>query len=126
MSTAAMSQISGFRDGGVQGIMAMRQQIIERSQILQELRSAGSSQRAAPVQQDGTSGFAATLQTALHEVNATQHKASELSAAYERGEVTDIASVMLARQESNLAFETTLQVRNKLLSAYQEIMRMGV
>jgi hypothetical protein len=36
---------------------------------------------------------------------------------YERGEVTDIAKVMLARQEGRVAFEATLQVRNKLLSA---------
>ena len=41
-------------------------------------------------------------------------------------EVTDIAKVMLARQEAGIAFEATLQVRNKLLSAYQDIMRMGV
>ena len=40
--------------------------------------------------------------------------------------MTDIASVMLARQEAGIAFEATLQVRNKLLSAYQDIMRMGV
>ena len=48
-----------------------------------------------------------------------------LEAAYERGEVTDVAQVMLARQEAGVAFEATLQVRNKLLTAYQEIMRMG-
>ena len=36
------------------------------------------------------------------------------------------AQVMLARQESGIAFEATLQVRNRLLSAYQDIMRMGV
>jgi flagellar hook-basal body complex protein FliE len=52
--------------------------------------------------------------------------AEDLSAAYERGEVTDIAKVMLARQEAGIAFEATLQVRNRLLSAYQDIMRMGV
>ena len=43
-----------------------------------------------------------------------------------RGEVTDVAKVMLARQEAGIAFEATLQVRNRLLSAYQDIMRMGV
>ena len=42
------------------------------------------------------------------------------------GETTDIAKVMLARQEAGVAFEATLQVRNKLLSAYQETMRMGI
>ena len=40
--------------------------------------------------------------------------------------MTDLAKVMLARQESGIAFEATLQVRNRLLSAYQDIMRMGV
>ena len=53
-------------------------------------------------------------------------RSGRLTAAYERGEETDIAKVMLARQEAGVAFEATLQVRNKLLAAYQETMRMGV
>ena len=68
----------------------------------------------------------ASLRSALDDVNAAQTRSGEITAAYERGEETDIAKVMLARQESGVAFEATLQVRNKLLSAYQEIMRMGV
>ena len=59
-------------------------------------------------------------------VNEAQQKAGDISDAYQRGEVTDVAKVMLARQEAGVAFEATLQVRNKLLSAYQDIMRMGV
>ena len=49
-----------------------------------------------------------------------------MSAAYERGETTDIAAVMLARQRASLGFEATLQVRNRLLSAYKDIMSMPV
>ena len=63
---------------------------------------------------------------ALDSVNATQQKSTAISEAYEKGEVVDVAKVMLARQEAGIAFEATLQVRNKLLSAYQDIMRMGV
>ncbi|MCB2057939.1 MAG: flagellar hook-basal body complex protein FliE, partial [Novosphingobium sp.] len=59
-------------------------------------------------------------------VSASQNRAEALSAGFERGEVTDMAQVMLARQEAGIAFEATLQVRNRLLSAYQDIMRMGV
>ena len=82
---------------------------------------------AAPVAGNGPAdGFAGALHQALDGVNASQEKAASLSAGYERGEVTDIAKVMLARQEAGVAFEATLQVRNKLLSAYQDIMRMGV
>jgi flagellar hook-basal body complex protein FliE len=73
-----------------------------------------------------TGGFAENLRSALDKVNQSQTNAEALSEGYEKGEVTDIAKVMLARQEAGLAFEATLQVRNKLLSAYQDIMRMGV
>jgi len=128
-----MSGISaiGGNMGTVQQIMQMRAELIDRSALLRELHSArtegtpGIGGSPAPVQPAGTS-FAATLESALDGVNATQVKSNQITEAYERGEVTDIAAVMLARQESGVAFEATLQVRNKLLNAYQEIMRMGV
>ena len=109
--------------GGLQQIMALRQQLIERSQLLQQLHAP---QPAAPPAAGPAGGFGDALKSALDGVSASQTKASELSAAYERGEETDVAKVMLARQEAGVAFEATLQVRNKLLSAYQDIMRMGV
>jgi len=115
--------------GTVQQIMQMRAELIDRSALLRELHASridGASTSAAPASQPAGESFAATLRTALDGVNATQGKAGAISEAYERGEVTDIAAVMLARQEAGVAFEATLQVRNKLLSAYQEIMRMGV
>jgi len=115
--------------GSVEQIIALRQQIIDRNQVLQQLhetRSAGGSATVEAPQQPTGGGFAETLRGALDGVNASQSRASQLTDAYERGETTDIAKVMLARQESGIAFEATLQVRNKLLSAYQDIMRMGV
>jgi flagellar hook-basal body complex protein FliE len=62
----------------------------------------------------------------LGAVNAAQTEAGTASEAYERGDTSDIAGVMLARQKSSIAFEATLQVRNKLLSAYRDIMNMPV
>ncbi|MCB2060604.1 MAG: flagellar hook-basal body complex protein FliE [Novosphingobium sp.] len=113
----------------IQQIIALRQQIIDRSQLLQQLHApqtnAPATEGTQPV--DGPAGnFAGALKTALDGVNASQAKAADLSEAYQRGEVTDVAKVMLARQEAGVAFEATLQVRNRLLSAYQDIMRMGV
>ena len=49
-----------------------------------------------------------------------------MTEAYERGETTDIAAVMLSRQQASIGFEATLQVRNQLLSAYKDIMSMPV
>lgn len=120
-----MSSIGGIGGGGgLQQILALRQQIIDRSQLLQQVRTPDPA-AAAPTEGAG-GGFNGALKAALESVNETQNRASALSEGYDKGEVTDIAKVMLARQESGVAFEATLQVRNKLLSAYQDIMRMGV
>lgn len=113
--------IGGTGAAGVQQIFALRQEIIDRSQLLQQVRAPQPETSGSPV-----TGFADALKSAVDGVSATQAKAEGLSEAYQRGEVTDVASVMLARQEAGVAFEATLQVRNRLLSAYQEIMRMGV
>ncbi|MFN3553347.1 MAG: flagellar hook-basal body complex protein FliE [Novosphingobium meiothermophilum] len=124
-----MSGISGIggRAAGIQDIMALRQQIMERSQLLQQVRTPDGAQAASGAAPSGPAGsFTDTLSGALDTVNAMQQKSSDITAAYEKGEVVDIAKVMLARQEAGVAFEATLQVRNKLLTAYQDIMRMGV
>jgi len=124
-----MSGVSGIGGaGGIQQILAMRQQIIDRSNLLQQVRGASPATEAGATGAAGgpAEGFSGALRQALDGVNASQQKAEDLSTGYEKGEVTDIAKVMLARQEAGVAFEATLQVRNRLLSAYQDIMRMGV
>ncbi|TCM18865.1 flagellar hook-basal body complex protein FliE [Novosphingobium sp. PhB165] len=126
---SAISSIVGpsSSPGGIQQIMAMRQQIIDRSDLLKQIHAtqAATPSDTANVQAPAQ-GFATTLKTALDSVNSVQNNAEDVTDAYQKGEVTDVAKVMLARQEAGVAFEATLQVRNKLLSAYQDIMRMGL
>ena len=113
--------------GGIDRVLALRAQILERNQALQRATSvapATGTTALAPATQPPS--FVATLQQALHGVNDTQIRAGDASSAYERGETIDIAKVMLARQEASVSFEATLQVRNKLLSAYKDIMSMPV
>ena len=113
----------------IQQIIALRQQIIDRSQVLQQLHAPQKAEQTtgtAGAAAEPAANFAGALKSALDGVNASQSKAAGLSEAYQRGEETDVAKVMLARQEAGVAFEATLQVRNRLLSAYQDIMRMGV
>ena len=119
-----MSGVNGI--GGamsVDRVMALRAQILERNAALSRANQAPA---AAPAAKPGPASFAATLADAFEQVNQAQHAAGELSAAYERGETVDIAKVMLARQQASVGFEATLQVRNKLLSAYKDIMSMPV
>ena len=122
-----MSGVSGIGQGGfgINDVMALRNQVLARSTALRDVRAASEADRiVAPAQAPGA-GFASTLESALRQVSAVQEQSSAMQVAYERGQVTDIAQVMLARQEAGVAFEATLQVRNKLLNAYQDIMRMG-
>ena len=118
-----MNQIGSM--SGLQQVMALRQEVLSRSQALQEVRAVTGTPAAETKGTPQVDNFADALGSALKEVSAVQQRSSDMQAAYERGEVTDIAKVMLARQESGVAFEATLQVRNKLLTAYQDIMRMG-
>ena len=107
--------------GGIDRVMQLRAQILERNQALQR----ANTQAASPASNVATS-FADSMEHALKAVNQGQNEAGRLSEAYERGETTDIAKVMLARQQASVGFEATLQVRNKLLSAYKDIMSMPV
>jgi flagellar hook-basal body complex protein FliE len=113
----------GNQGFGLQDVLALRQEVLGRNQAIKDIRAA--SEAAATPTPAPAAGFADTLKGALENVSAVQQRSSDMQAAYERGEVTDIAQVMLARQEAGVAFEATLQVRNRLLSAYQDIMRMG-
>ncbi|MES2986724.1 MAG: flagellar hook-basal body complex protein FliE [Pseudomonadota bacterium] len=120
-----MSGVGGV--GGAMGIdrvMQLRQQILERNAALSRPTEAPSG--ASPTGAAKPASFASTMEDALKSVNQSQSQASQLSAAYERGETVDIAKVMMARQQASVGFEATLQVRNKLLSAYKDIMSMPV
>lgn len=111
---------------GVDRVMALRQQILERNDALAKASASNATSGASATGGGAAASFADTLDGALKGVNRQQQQASELSASYERGETIDIAKVMMARQQASVGFEATLQVRNKLLSAYKDIMSMPV
>lgn len=100
--------------------MQLRNNVLSQNAALQ--RAAGSA--GAPAAASG--GFGDAMMDAVKAVSNQQAQASEASAAYERGDTNDIVGVMLARQKASLSFEATLQVRNKLLGAYRDIMNMPV
>jgi flagellar hook-basal body complex protein FliE len=105
------------------GLMAMRNAILQQNSALQKAGAGGGAAAIAPAQGPD---FAGALKSAVTSVNAMQAKAGAISESYERGETADIAAVMLAREQSSVGFQATLQVRNKLLAAYKDIMSMPV
>jgi len=91
-----------------------------------KLGDALQTQLAAPVNGGNGSEAVPSLGETLSRVNAVMEQEDTAAEAFERGETTDIAAVVLQQQKAGIAFETTLQIRNKLLAAYKDIMSMPV
>lgn len=72
------------------------------------------------------SEFGRFLQEALANVEAAQNEAATAAQKLATGEIKDIAEVTIASEKATLALQLTVQVRNKVLEAYQEMMRMPV
>ena len=107
-------------------VMAIRNAILQKNAALRDIGSTNPVGGAGAAQGTAPGGFTEAFSSALQQVSGLQGKAGEAAAAFERGETTDIAAVMLAKQQASVSFEATLQVRNKLLSAYKDIMSMPV
>jgi flagellar hook-basal body complex protein FliE len=71
-------------------------------------------------------GFGETLGRLLEDVNASQRAAAAAATALSAGRPVDTAQTLVAIEKANITFQFAMQVRNKLLEAYQEIMRMPV
>jgi len=73
------------------------------------------------------SDFSAMLKSAVDNVNNIQHHAKDLQTAVEMGDRSvSISDAMIASQKASVAFTATVEVRNKFVEAYKEIMNMPV
>lgn len=120
-----MSSISSTL--GLSGVLALRAQIVERSATLSATAPIAAPGKTGTLgAPQATGGFGNIMADALQAVNGMQTESNAAGAAYERGDTQDIAAVMLSRQKAAIAFEATLQTRNRLLSAYRDIMNMPI
>lgn len=74
----------------------------------------------------GGASFADTLKKFVSDVNTMQGKADESIQKMASGEITDVHQVMTAVEEANVSFNMMMEIRNKVMDAYQEIMRMRI
>ena len=68
--------------------------------------------------------FKDTLKTFLTDVNSLQNHADKSIEKMVAGEITDVHQVMMAVEEANLSFNLMMEIRTKMVDAYQELMRM--
>ena len=105
-------------------INSTQNHLLEQMQSLQSLAQGKALQPDVRVEQQ--QNFGQLMQQAINQVNETQQQAVGLARSFELGENVDLSEVMIALQKSKVSFEALTQVRNKLLSAYQDVMNMSV
>lgn len=70
--------------------------------------------------------FSNLLKAAINEVNEVQNQSDNLTKKLAMGEPVELHQVMIAAEKASITLQTTMEIRNKVVEAYQEIMRMQV
>ncbi len=89
-------------------------------------QASGRTSEAQTAAAGGTD-FAQVLKNTLEQVNQTQQQAEDMAANFAAGDSNaNLHEVMISLQKANLSFQEMVQVRNKLVSAYHDVMNMQV
>jgi flagellar hook-basal body complex protein FliE len=103
---------------------------IDSSRMLLQLRALAAEAGRAPLPAEPGAQpleFGAMLAASMRQVNELQQGAAQLATAFERGEPgVDITRVMVEAQKASLSFRAMAEVRNRLVSAYQDVMNMPI
>jgi flagellar hook-basal body complex protein FliE len=98
-----------------------------KSQAQMQIPNINFSDKDAQIQEVQKTDFGDLLKSAVDKVNETQSASKKLATAYEQGDPNvELTQVMVSLQKSSVAFEAMAQVRNRLVSAYEDIMKMPI
>jgi len=100
-------------------------------QMLSVLRTTAAQASGKPAEASaaaaGAPSFSDVLQNSINKVNQTQVQAEKMSESLAAGDTSqNLHEVMIALQTASVSFQEMVQVRNKLVSAYQDVMNMQV
>ncbi|GAB4303225.1 MAG: flagellar hook-basal body complex protein FliE [Thiohalomonadaceae bacterium] len=103
---------------------------IDTSQLLTQLRAAAAAARGTTAENPAAApgvNFSSFLQESIGQVNALQQQSAQMKTAVSMGDTSvSLVDTMIASSKAELGFQAMVQTRNKLVEAYQEIMRMQV
>ncbi|MBS1159873.1 MAG: Flagellar hook-basal body complex protein FliE [Proteobacteria bacterium] len=95
--------------------------------VLRTTAEQASGKPAESVAGAGTTDFAQVLQNSIEKVNQTQQQSDQMAEKLAAGDTNqNLHEVMIALQTASVSFQEMVQVRNKLVSAYQDVMNMQV
>ena len=91
---------------------------------IQGLGSVSKTTGSIKVEKKDASSFKDTLAGFMQDVNSMQNQANQSIEKMAAGEITDVHQVMNSVEEAKMAFNMMMEIRNKVMSAYEEVMRM--
>ncbi len=98
---------------------------INVNQVLAQMRAMSIEASNKPQGTNASGDFAAMLKQSIDSVNQTQQSANNMAKDFETGKAdVSLAEVMIASQKASVSFQAMLQVRNKLVDAYKDVMSM--
>ncbi|MEJ2576680.1 MAG: flagellar hook-basal body complex protein FliE [Gammaproteobacteria bacterium] len=99
----------------------------EISQVLAQMRVVAARAEGVAPAGAGEADFGDLLKNSIKAVNDVQQQSSAMKHAFELGDPdVDLASVMIASEKASVSFQAMVQVRNKLLEAYKDVMNMAM
>lgn len=109
-------------------IRSMRSQMMQSQQAQQEQQIKGTVDRVGETAKtDKQVGFGDMLRNAVDNVNELQQNAGDMRTAFEKGDPNvDITRVMVASQKASVSFDALMQVRNRVVKAYEDVKNMPV
>lgn len=102
---------------------------IDINQVLSQLRTMATAAQGINANNPpgGGADFSSALKTAIDHVNEVQQKAGKLADSFEKGDSSvDLTEVMISLQKARVTFQAMVEVRNKLVTAYQDVMNMSI
>ncbi|BCB26168.1 flagellar hook-basal body complex protein FliE [Sulfurimicrobium lacus] len=96
-------------------------------QLLSQMQATAAAAGGSAPPPQGGADFSALLQSSIDQVNSAQQESADMAKNFELGKTdASLQEVMISLQKANVSFQAMVQVRNKLVSAYQEVMNMQV
>lgn len=98
---------------------------LEIEKVLAQMRTMSAPASGMEPEKTKGADFSELLKQSIDKVNDTQMEAGRLSKAFEMGDPdTNLSEVMVSLQKAGISFQAMLQVRNKLVDAYRDVMNM--
>lgn len=117
----------GIDSSRIESMLAQLKVAAQRPQTGEALGGLASATGIQRTQGTSKVDFSEALKASLNQVNQAQVEAGKLGKNFAMGDDSvSLSDVMIAGQKANIAFQTTIQVRNRLVSAYHDIMNMQI